>query len=148
MEGTDQVLALRRVDAGFAADRGIDLGDDGGGDLDEGKSAVENGGYEASQIAHDAAAERDDDGFPVMSGADHFAGEGFRMDHRLRGLACGHCVQRGVETFSFKRREQRFRMQGGHGLIADDRRATPLKSGRGDQMSGFGERSGFDDDIV
>ena len=35
VEGADQVLAVRRVDAGLAADRGIDLGQQGGRDLDE-----------------------------------------------------------------------------------------------------------------
>ena len=89
------------------------------------------------EIADHAAAERDDHGFPVVPGADHLAAEGFRMGHRLRGLAGGHRVQRGVETGGFERVEQRPGMEAGDRFIADDRRAAAGESGVRDEFPGL-----------
>ena len=60
MEGADQVLAVRRIDAGLAADRGIDLGEERGRDLDEVDAAAQDRGGKAGEVADDAAAEGDD----------------------------------------------------------------------------------------
>ena len=51
MEGADEVLARRHVDRGLAADRAVDLGEQGGGDLDEAAAALEDRRGEADQIA-------------------------------------------------------------------------------------------------
>ena len=59
VEGADQVLAARGVDAGLAADAGIHLGQQGGRDLHEGQAAQRGGGGEAGEVADHAAAERD-----------------------------------------------------------------------------------------
>ena len=61
MEGADQVLAVRRIDAGLAADRGIDLRQQGGRHLHEIDAAAQDRGREAGEIADHAAAERDDE---------------------------------------------------------------------------------------
>ena len=61
MEGADQVLAVRRVDAGLAADRGIDLRQQRRRDLHEVHAAPGDRGGEAGEVADDAAAERDDE---------------------------------------------------------------------------------------
>ena len=42
MEDADEVLALRRVDAGLAADRAIDLREQGRRNLDEANAAAQN----------------------------------------------------------------------------------------------------------
>ena len=61
MEGADQVLALRRVDAGLAADRGIDLRQQRGRHLHEAHAAAQDAGGKAGEIADDAAAQGDDE---------------------------------------------------------------------------------------
>ena len=60
MEGADQVLAVGRVDAGLAADRAVDLGEQGGGICTKRMPRRRIAGGEAGEIADDAAAERDD----------------------------------------------------------------------------------------
>ena len=60
MEGADQVLAVRRIDAGLAADRGIDLRQQRGRHLHEVEAAPHARRGEAGEIADHAAAERDD----------------------------------------------------------------------------------------
>ncbi len=62
MEGADQVLAVTRIDAGLAAHRAVDLRQQGGGNLDETRTALENGRGKAGQVPHRAAA-KGDDGF-------------------------------------------------------------------------------------
>ncbi len=59
MERADQVLALGRVDAGLAADRGIDLGEQRRRDLHEADAAAKDARREARKIAHHAAAKGD-----------------------------------------------------------------------------------------
>ena len=55
VEAADEVFAGGEIDAGFAADGAIDLGEEGGGDLDEGDAAHVDGGEEAGDVADDAA---------------------------------------------------------------------------------------------
>ena len=60
MEDADQVLALRRVDAGLAADRAVDLGEQRRRDLHEAHAAAQDARGEAREVADHAAAEGDD----------------------------------------------------------------------------------------
>ena len=60
MEGADEILAVLRIDAGLAADRGIDLGEERGRDLDEADAAAEDCRGKTGQIADDTAAKGDD----------------------------------------------------------------------------------------
>ena len=59
VEGADRFLPWRRVDAGLAADGGIDLRQQGGRHLHEVDAAPDDGRGEAGEIADHAAAERD-----------------------------------------------------------------------------------------
>lgn len=59
MEDADEVLAVGGVDAGLAADRGIDLRQKRGGHLDEIHAAPDDAGGEAREVSDHAAAERD-----------------------------------------------------------------------------------------
>ena len=61
MKGAEQVLAMRRVDAGLAADRGIDLRQQRGRHLHEIDAAADDRCGKAGEIADHAAAERDDE---------------------------------------------------------------------------------------
>src|SRR3546814_8516685 len=60
MEGADQILAGRHVDPGLAADRGVDLGEEGGRDLDEMAATINDRRGETDEVADHAAAEGDD----------------------------------------------------------------------------------------
>ena len=65
VEGADHVLAEGVIDAGLAADGGIDLGQQGGGDLDEGDAALVAGGGKAGHVAHHATAQGDEGAIPA-----------------------------------------------------------------------------------
>ena len=60
VECTDQVLACRGVDRGLAADRRIDLRQQGRRNLHEAAAALDDRAGEANQIADHPAAERND----------------------------------------------------------------------------------------
>ena len=61
VEGADQIFAVARIDRGLAADRGIDLGQQGGRHLDVIEAAPHRGGAKAREVAHHPAAESNDD---------------------------------------------------------------------------------------
>lgn len=61
VKGTNEVFSLRCVDARFSPDGGVDLSNDGGRDLHERDSAVENRGHETCQITHNSAAQSNDE---------------------------------------------------------------------------------------
>lgn len=89
VEGAEEVLAALEVDAGFAADGGVDLGKESGGDLDDGDAAHEDGGEEAADVAADAAAEGDEDAGSVCAAGEHLVGEGFENAEAFVGFAAG-----------------------------------------------------------
>ena len=61
-------LPAAEVDAGLAAEGGVDLGEDGGGHLDVADAAHVDGGEEAGEVADDAAAEGEQDRVAVGAG--------------------------------------------------------------------------------
>src|SRR5262249_28529738 len=65
MEDPDHVLAARMVDRDLAADGAVDHGEQGGRDHEEGQSAGVGSGDEASKIADDPAAHRDNESAAV-----------------------------------------------------------------------------------
>ena len=69
-------LPWRRIDAGLAADGGIDLGEQRGRDLHEANASAGHGGGETREIAHDAAAERDHQIAALDAGLKHRVANG------------------------------------------------------------------------
>ena len=65
VEGADEVFAGGQVDGDFAADAAVDLGEQGGGDLDEGDAAGVGGGDEADEVA-DTPSTEGDEGFAAF----------------------------------------------------------------------------------
>ena len=61
MKDADQILALRRVDAGLAADGTVDLGQQRCWNLHETDTAAKNAGSKPCKIANNAATERHND---------------------------------------------------------------------------------------
>ena len=59
-ERADEVLALGQVHAGLAADGGVDLAEQRGGDVDDRDAAVVHRGGEPADVGDQPAADRDD----------------------------------------------------------------------------------------
>ena len=88
-EGADEVLALGQVDAGLAADGGVDLRQQRGGDVHVRRAAVVGGGREAGDVGDDAAAHGDDDVGPREARRGEAAGQILDGGERLGVLAVG-----------------------------------------------------------
>jgi len=71
MKAANEVFAFGKIDAGLAADRRVDLGEEGCGDLQVADAAHEDGGNEAADVTDDAAAECDEERSAIAAGADH-----------------------------------------------------------------------------
>ena len=87
MKGADQVLALRRVDSGLAADRGIHLRQQRGRHLHEIEAAADDRGGKTGEVADHAAAERDHEIVALDLGLDQFLADKFDAFVTLRGLS-------------------------------------------------------------
>ena len=109
MEGADQILALPRVDAGLAADRGIHLGQQRGGHLHDADAAPQDAGGEAGQIADHAAAERDDAIAPLDAELEQAFAEGSQHGEALACLAGADHRLAEKQALSIKARLQRAR---------------------------------------
>ena len=109
MEAADEVFAFGKIDAGFAADGGIDLGEECGGHLNVVDSAHEDRGEESANVAHDAAAKGDQQRAAIAAGRDHLAQQAVR-----------HCA-----WFCVFRRGDRKRVTGGS--AKDLRKTSPHK---------------------
>ncbi len=70
MKRADQILSEREVDADFAADRTIDLGEQRRRDVHERDPAQERRRGESGGVANDAAADGDDGAAAIGAGAD------------------------------------------------------------------------------
>ena len=103
MEGADQVLALTRIDAGLAADRGIDLRQQRCRHLHEIQPAPYARRRKAGEIADDAAAERDHQIAALDARRDDRLADFFKRGVVLRTLA-GRYLQR--RTFNAGRLER------------------------------------------
>ncbi len=77
MEAADQVFASREIDAGLAADGAVDLGEEGGGKLQEAETAHVDRGEEAGDVAEDAAAQGDQEGVAVCAEGRELFAEAF-----------------------------------------------------------------------
>ncbi len=135
------------VDRRLAADRGIDLRQDRGRDLNEVDPAHIDGAGKAGQVADDAAAQRDDHVLAVEACVQHGvenefqAVEGFRLfagrNNDLMRLVAG-----GLELRQYAVRMQRADVAVGHhdhALIGQER-SNPL--------FGFAQKAWADDDLV
>jgi hypothetical protein len=98
MEGAEQVLALRRIDPGLAADGGIDLGQQRGRHLDEIDAAAQDRSGKAGEIADHPAPERDDKIVALDLGRDQRFGDPFETGIGLGALAFLHDDPRGSDA--------------------------------------------------
>ena len=87
MKAAEQIFARDQIYSGLAADRGVHLGQQRGGNLNHRNTAHEDRRQESGDVADDAAAERDDHARPVAAGCDHLFGQSFHFGQSLFGLA-------------------------------------------------------------
>ena len=125
MEGTDQILATRGVNRRLAADRGIDLGQQGGRDLDEVDATHIERSRQPGQIADNPATEREDQIPPVESEGQQPVDHPLQLGEGFGGLARRHGQQSRPDPGRFKRRQHRGPMQGRDRLVRDDDGPTP-----------------------
>ena len=88
MEGAHQVLAMARVDSRLAADRAVDLAQQGRRDLDIVEAAQGDGGGEAGKVADHPAAECQHDRAPLDAVAEQI------VDQPLAGAASSSTLAR------------------------------------------------------
>ena len=87
MEAADEVFAGGQVDSGFAADGGINLREQRGGDLDVGDSPHVDGGQEAARVADDSSSESDEQRRSVRTCRGKLGCQAFDADQPLVPLA-------------------------------------------------------------
>lgn len=104
VKGADEIFAFGEIDAGFAADGAIDLGEKSGGDMDESDAAEVSGGDEAGDIADNATAEGDEERVAVGAGANEAAGDGFDGREIFGGLTV--VEEDGVDAGAARKRVQ------------------------------------------
>ena len=113
----DKVLALFVIDARLAADRGVDLGQQRRGHLDEGHATHVASGRESGDIADDAATERKDRRIAIGACPDELVED--RL-HRGNGLVCLAVRQRDtVRGFALEVLEQAVEVERPDRLIGD-----------------------------
>src|SRR5208283_512113 len=90
MKRTQQVFSRDQIDASFAADRRVDLGQHGRRDLDYIDAAHIDGGEESGYVA-DYAAAQSDQGYPAIGSLlDQFLRELLQRGKTFRAFAIGH----------------------------------------------------------
>ncbi len=147
MEGSDEVFALRRVDRGLAADRGIDLGQQRGGDLNVASATPQDARCEAGQVADHPAAERNDKIGSLRSQFQQSLAQGSELAEALGRLAGLQDNGAGVTSDRLQPGFQGAEMVSRDILVGDDRTAT-LADVAFDRRCGTIEQSRPDQDVI
>ena len=90
IERADKIFAFRKIDSGLAADGGIDLRDERGGNLHERNATQAGGSDEAGDVTDDASADGDYERVAIDAGADERAMEFFGGGESLGGFSIVH----------------------------------------------------------
>ena len=123
MKRADQVLALRRIDAGLAADGRIDLGEKGCRHLHHAHAAPEDACGEAGKIADDPAAERNDAIAPLDAEREQPLAQNGENRKALACFARLHHRFAEIEAVLGKARFERIEMKCRDVLVGHDRAA-------------------------
>ena len=87
VEGSDEIFAFGKIDAGFAADGRVNLCQKRGGNLNETNAAHVDSGQKSADIADDAAAEGDEQRAAIGTGGSKLAAEFFQAGKNLESFA-------------------------------------------------------------
>jgi hypothetical protein len=147
VEGADQVLALGQVDGGLAADRGIHLGQQRGGDLHEADAAQQDGGGEAGDVADHPAAQRDDQVAALAALFDQRAAEPLQVREVLGALAGRQHDGLVRDALRGEPGGERRQVQAGDRAVAHHEDPRPPQQRR-DVAAGLGQQALADPDVV
>ncbi len=147
VKGADKIFAGTRIDRGLAADRGIDLREQAGRDLDEAAAALENSAGEADEIPDHAAAERNDVIGALDPEHDQPIGQRFELCPALGGLARGKDDRLDSNPGRAERHGQGIEMRGGDVRIGDHDEASARRIGR-QPCAGATQAARFDRHLV
>src|SRR5262249_6646642 len=111
MEDTEQVLALRVVHRGLAADRSVDLRQERGGHLDHREAAEEGRTREAAEVPDDPAAERDERRAALDACLEEAIVHQREPGEALVLLAIGNLDDHGIEARAARRPDHRLAIQ-------------------------------------
>ena len=144
MKGADQVLAVARVDAGLAADRAVDLGEQRGRHLHAVQPAQQDGCGKSGKIADHPAAERHDRSGPVDAMIEQPLQQVAELRHALRCLTGGQDDAATGDAGALQTALQNPEMRcGGEVGVGDDDRIRPaqhrrqLRSGTRQQAAAY-----------
>ncbi len=138
---------MRRVDAGLAADGGIDLRQQRRRHLHEVHAAAHDRRGEAGEIADHAAAERDHHVAALEAGIENAVDHILQCLETLRRLARRDGDLGRLDAGFLQALRDGRQMVAGDVFVGDDRRAGSRQH-RGDMTSGLGEKAGSDQDVV
>jgi hypothetical protein len=148
VEDADEVLAVPRVDAGLAADGGIDLREQRGRYLHmKRRTAARDTGGKAGEIADDAAAERHDRVVALDAGGEHAVADADQVFEALRLLAGRQHERDGLDALRLQRGHEIVEIEGGDMRVCDDGDLAALEAA-GDLAAGGGDEAGANQDII
>ena len=147
VEGADQVLASRGVDGRLAAHRGVHLGQQGGGDLNEVCAALVDGGGEAGEVPDHPAAESDNQVAPVQLQSQQGVAERLQAGKALGLFAGGQDDGMDGQAGRFEGPGQPRAVQAPDGLVRDH--GDPVATDEGAQArAGLVQQARTDQDII
>src|SRR5262249_11720758 len=114
----DEVLAVRRIDGGLAADRAVDLRQQSGRYLHIGKAAQQARGGKPRDIANDTAAQRRQQGLPLDPPGEYLLAELGEMREVFRPLARRQDHRVVLDSGLADAFLERWKMQPRHGMVS------------------------------
>ncbi len=147
MKGAEQIFSRHQIDAGFAADRSIDLGQHGGWDLDYVDAAHIDGGEESGYVADYAAAESDQGDSAICSLLYQLFGEILKGGKTFGALAVGHFQGECFNSRSRERLQQNLGPAPPHGRNRDHKRAAGFEE-PAQAFSGAGKQAAANKDFI
>ena len=129
MEGADHVLAARVIDRGLAADRRVDLREQRGRDLQERDAALIDGGGKACEVAHDPAAQGDEQRVAPAACREQGVEDAFQHLPALGLFAIRNRHVNDARASLLQTPGNFFQIEPCDDVIRDDRRATAAQIG-------------------
>ena len=147
VESADQVLAVTGIDAGLAADRAVDLGQQGRRNLHEIDAAQRDRGGESGDVADHAAAQGHQCRAAFDAGIEDAVHQAFEMVEILGLLAWGKDDGAMGDAGLLERDGKRVEMKRAHGFVGHDKHAL-LPQDRRHELARAGEDVLADNDVI